>query len=176
MKFVFVSLLAVLAFMLEPVVGSLLGRATFRSDIPLLPVVAAVIACPGSPAVVLAAIVGLVCDCLVGATVGPQMAAFSLIAAVASLTARPKSAVGIFVLSFVCAAGLETAIGAIRLAQNGRPLSELPPAGEIAAPALMTAIVIGGVWLAAWQLARPFSRRRLEGGRLVSIGWQRTAD
>jgi rod shape-determining protein MreD len=176
MKFVFISLLAVLAIMLEPVVGPLLGGATFRPDILLLPVVAAVIACPRSPAVVLGAIVGLVCDCLAGTTVGPQMAAFALIAAVASLVPRPKSVVGIFVLSFVCAAGLGTAIAVIRLAQNGRPLSELPPTVEIAAPALMTAIVIGGVWLAAWQLTRPFSRRRLDGGRLVSIGWQRTAD
>ncbi len=127
MKFVFVSLLAVLAFMLEPVVGPLLGGATYRPDILLLPVVAAVIACPGSPAVVLGAIVGLVCDCLAGATVGPQMAAFSLTAAAASLLPRPKSVVGIFALSFACAAGLETAIAAIRLAQTGRPLPNCRP-------------------------------------------------
>jgi rod shape-determining protein MreD len=176
MRFVFISLLAVLAFLLEPVVSSLLGGATLRPDILLLPVVAAVIACPGSWAVILGGLIGLVCDCLAGATVGPQMAAFSLIASVASLMTRPRSVVGVFVLSFVCAAGLETAIAAIRLAQNGRPVFELPPAIEIAGPALMTAIVIGGVWLAAWQLTRPFARRRLDGGRRIAIGWQRSAD
>lgn len=176
MKFVFVVMLTVLTILLEPVIGSLFGGATLRADILALPVVAAVIACPGSPAVALAGLVGLVCDCLAGPRMGPQMAAFALIAAVASLAGRPRSVVAVFVRSFACAAGLETAIAAIRLAGNGRPVPELPPAVEIAGPALIAAIVIGGVWLFAWHLTRLFSRRRLDGGRLVSIGWQRSAD
>jgi cell shape-determining protein MreD len=176
MKFVLVSTLTLLFFMLEPVIGPLLGGATTRAEVLCFPVVAAVIACPGSSAVVLGAFVGLVCDCLAGAAVGPQMAAFALIAAVASLTSRPKSVVGIFVLSFACAAGLEAAIVAIRSAQSGFPLSRLPSAVEMAVPALVTAIVMSGLWLAARQLTRPFARRPLDGGRFVSIGWQRTAD
>ena len=176
MKFALVATLTVLVFMLEPVLGPLLGGASLRAEILCFPVVAAVLACPGPPAVILGALVGLVCDCLAGTTVGPQMAAFALIAAVASLTARPKSVVGLFVLSFACAAGLETAIAAIRSAQSGFPLSGLPPAVEMAVPAVVTAIVMSGVWLAVRQLTRPFARRPLDGGRFVSIGWQRTAD
>jgi len=176
MKFALVLMLTVLVFLLEPVVGPLFGGATVRADVLCFPVVAAVIACPGSSAVVLGALVGLVCDCLAGATVGPQMGAFALIAAVASLTARPKSVVGIFVLSFVCAAGLETAIAGIRSAQSGFPLSSLPPTVEMAVPAVVTAIVLSGLWLAVRQLTRPFARSPLDSGRFVSIGWQRTAD
>jgi rod shape-determining protein MreD len=176
MKFALVLMLTALVFLLEPVVGPLFGGATVRADVLCFPVVAAVIACPGSSAVVLAGLVGLVCDCLAGATVGPQMAAFALVAAVAGLTARPKSVVGIFVLSFVCAAGLETAIAGIRSAQSGFPLSSLPPGVEMAVPAVVTAIVLSGLWLAVRQLTRPFARSTLDGGRFVSIGWQRTAD
>jgi rod shape-determining protein MreD len=176
MKFALVVMLTVLVFLLEPVIGPLFGGATLRAEVLCFPVVAAVIACPGSPAVVLAGLVGLVCDCLAGTAVGPQMAAFALIAAVASLLARPKSMVGIFVLSFACAAGLETTIAVIRSAQSGFPLSSLPPAVDMAVPAVMTALVMSGLWLAVRQLTRPFARRPVDGGRFVSIGWQRTAD
>jgi len=176
MKFALVVMLTVVVFLLEPILGPLLGGASFRAAGLCFPVVATVIACPGSPAVVLAGLVGLVCDCLTGGTLGPQMAAFALIAAVASLTARPKSVVGIFVLSFACAAGLETAIAAIRSAQNGFRFPNLPAAVDMAVPAVVTAIVMSSLWLAARQLTRPFARRPLAGGRFVSIGWQRTAD
>ncbi|HEX4073211.1 MAG TPA: hypothetical protein VHX68_18675 [Planctomycetaceae bacterium] len=176
MKFALVVMLTVLICLLEPIVGPLLGGATVRAEVLCFPVLAAVLAWPGSPAVVLGALVGLVCDCLAGATVGPQMAAFALVAAVASLTARPKSAVGIFVLSFACAAVLETAVAAIRSAESGFLFSHLPKAIEIVVPAVVTSIVMSGLWLAARQLTRPFARRPLDGGRFVSIGWQRTAD
>ena len=178
MRLVFLSLLTAVAFLLEPIVSSEVASATIRPDVLLIPLVVAVVAWPGRSAVVWGGFIGLVCDCLTGPSLGPQMAAFSLVAAIVSLAApRPKSMVGIFLLSFGCTAAAETVLLAIRLALDGRPLVAVPAAAQVAGTSLTTALLISGMWLVARRLTRPLARRRVDAAeRIVSIGWQRSAD
>ena len=157
-------------------VGPLLGGATLRAEVLCFPVVAAVIACPGVAGCGSCRSRRTGLRLSGGGRRGTADGRFRARRRCSQFDDEPKSAVGIFVLSFVCAAGLETAIAAIRSAQSGFPLSHLPSAVDMAVPAVVTAIVMSGLCLAVRQLTRPFARRPLDGGRFVSIGWQRTAD
>lgn len=177
MKVIVLSLLTALAFLLEPIVGSQIASATIRPDVLLVPLIVAVVVCPGPSAVLWGGLIGLICDCLTGPSLGPQMAAFALIAAIGSLASpRSKSVVEIFLLSFGCTAVAETVSLAIRRALDGRPLVAAPVAVQVVGTSLMTALLIGGVWLVARRLTGPLARRRPEAERIVSIGWQRSAD
>jgi rod shape-determining protein MreD len=176
-KLVLLSLLTALAFLVEPILGSEIASETIRPDVLLIPFIVAIVAYPGPWAVVCGGLIGLLCDCLTGHNLGPQMAAFSLMAVIGSLVApRPRSAIGVFLFSFGCAAGAETVLLAIRLALDGRPLVAFPAAVQVAGTSLTTAILISGVCLVARRLTGPFERRRSDVGRIVSIGWQRSAD
>jgi len=176
-KLVLLSLLTALAFLVEPILGSEIASETIRPDVLLIPLIVAVVTCPGPWAVVCGGLIGLVCDCLTGHSLGPQLAAFSLMAAMGSLLApRPRSASGVFLFSFVCAAAAETVLLALRLALDGRPLIAVPAVVQVVGRSLLTAFLISGVWLVARRLTGPFERRRSDVERIVSIGWQRSAD
>jgi rod shape-determining protein MreD len=176
-RLVLLALLTALAFLLEPIVGSQIGSSPFRPDILLIPFLVALLACPGPSAVVCGGIIGLVCDCLTGPCLGPQMAAFALLAAVGSLVpARPLSTLGLLCFSLSCTIAAEFGSSAIRLTLDGRPFVANLVAAQALAPAVSTAILISSVWLVTRRLTRPLVRRRVEGEQILSIGWQRSAD
>jgi rod shape-determining protein MreD len=176
MRGIFLLLLTAAAVAIEPIVSAEVVHAAIRPDVLLIPLLVAVVAWPGSTTVVWGGLIGLVCDCLAGSSMGPRMAIFSLIAAIGSLAApRLRSVTGVFLLTFACAAAAETASLVIRFAFEGRPLVAAA-AVEIAGPALAAALMISGAWLVARRLSRPFARSRVESERSVSIGWQRSAD
>jgi rod shape-determining protein MreD len=175
-KLVLLALLTALAFLLEPIVGSEIGSSTFRPDIPLIPVLVAILAWPGPSAVVWGGVIGLVCDCLTGPYLGPQMAAFALLAAIGSLVpARPLSTTGLLFFSLGYAIAAEFVSSTIRLTLDGRPFVANAVAAQALATALTTALLISSVWLVVRRLTRPLARRP-DGERIVSIGWQRSAD
>jgi rod shape-determining protein MreD len=176
-RLVLLALLTALAFLLEPIVGSEIGSSTFRPDILLIPFLVAILAWPGPSAVVWGGVIGLVCDCLTGPHLGPQMAAFALLAAIGSLVpARPLSTMGLFVFSFGYAVAAEIVSSTIHLTLDGRPFVATAAAAQAAGTALSTALLISSVWLLARRMARPLVRRRPDDERIVSIGWQRSAD
>jgi rod shape-determining protein MreD len=176
-RLVLLALLTALAFLLEPIVGSEIASSTFRPNILLIPFLVAILACPGPSAVVWGGVIGLVCDCLTGPCLGPQMAAFALLAALGSLVpAPPLSTMGLFFLSFGYAVAAEIVSSAIRLTLVGRPFVPTAAAVQATGTALTTALLISSVWLVARRLTRPLVRRRSDGERTVSIGWQRSAD
>jgi rod shape-determining protein MreD len=174
---VLLALLTAFAFLLEPIVGSELAGSTFRPDILLIPFLVAILAWPGPSAVVWGGVIGLVCDCLTGPYLGPQMAAFALLAAIGSqVPARPLSTTGILFFSFGYAIAAEFASSTIRLTLDGRPFAANAVAAQAVGTALTTALLISSVWLVARRLTRPLVRRRPDGERIISIGWQRSAD
>jgi len=176
-KLVLLASLTALAFLLEPIVGSEFAGSTFRPDILLIPFLVAILAWPGPSAVVWGGVIGLICDCLTGPHLGPQMAAFAFLAAIGSLVpARPLSTMGLLCFSFGYTIAAEFVSSAIRLTLDGRPFVANVVAAQALAPAVTTALLISSVWLVARRLTRPLVRRRVEGERIVSIGWQRSAD
>lgn len=176
-RLVLFALLTALAFLLDPIVASELGGATFRPNVLLIPLLVAIFAWPGSVAVVCGACIGLICDCLAGHALGPQAAAFAILAAIGSLVPpRPLSTSGLLFSLLIEAFAAELVASSIRLTFEGRPFIADAIAPQAAATALSTALLLSAVWFLARSLAKPFVRRPRAAGRAVSIGWQRTAD
>jgi rod shape-determining protein MreD len=178
MKVFAVLLLSVFAFAIEPIVGSQITSDTLRPNVVLIPLVVGFLAWPGPFAVVWAGIVGLVCDCLAGTSVGPQMAAFALVAGVGTLMFpkdRPLSAFEIVLVCFGFLFSAEIASSLIRMSTEGRTVEAVFATRVAARSAATTTVLIGGFWLAGRALAY-----RLTGWRPmppdVSIGWQKSAD
>jgi rod shape-determining protein MreD len=177
-KLGWLSLLTVIALACEPIVSAEIGNPTFRPDVVLIPLVAAVVATPGSAAVFCAAVIGLICDCLTGPHLGPQMAAFALLAAIGSLISlRPKSIVDVFLLSFGCVFAARTAAMAARLTFDNEPVSPTTAGAHVACASFVTAVLLIAVLLLIRWAARPFVRNSwVAQTNLATLGWSRTAD
>jgi rod shape-determining protein MreD len=177
LRLIFLLLLTALAILIEPIVNSEISSPTIRPDVLLIPLIVAVITCPGPVAVIWGGVIGLVCDCLTGPCVGPQLGAFGLIAAIGSSSLRrSKSLAGVFTVATGCAVAARIISLATRLADEESFAGAAPALAQIVGTSLTTASLIVGVWFAARQTIRPFARRNAEGARIVSIGWQRTTD
>jgi rod shape-determining protein MreD len=177
-KFGSFLLLTILALLCEPIVSAEIANPALRPDVLLVPVVVAVVATPGPIAVFCGGLIGLVGDCQTGPQLGPQMAAFALIAAVGSLISlRSKSIVDVFLLSFGCVfLGRAAAMAACR-SLDSRPLGAAAVAGQIAGTAFVTAVSLIGVLLLVRWAARPFVRHSWVGTtRIATLGWSRVAD
>jgi rod shape-determining protein MreD len=177
-KLAWLSLLTVLAVACEPIVSAEIGNPTFRPDIVLIPLVAAVVATPGSAAVFCAAVIGLICDCLTGPHLGPQMAAFALVAAIGSLISlRPKSIVDVFLLSFGCVFAVRSAAMAARLALDNEPVSATTAGAHITGASFITAALLIVVLLLIRWAAKPFVRHSwVAQTNLATLGWSRVSD
>lgn len=178
MKVLAVLLLSVFAFAIEPIVGSQISSDTLRPNVVLIPLVVGFLAWPGPVAVVWAGVVGLVCDCLAGTSVGPQMATFALLAAIGTLTLpkdRPLSAFEIVLFCFGFLFSAEIASSLIRMLIDGRTIEAVFATRMAAGSAGATTVLVGGFWMAGRALVR-----RLTGWRPmppdVAIGWQKSAD
>lgn len=172
------SLLTILAVLSEPLVNGEIVNPATRPDVLLVPVVVGVVVCPGPIAVVSGALIGLVCDCLTGPQLGPQMAAIALIAAIGSLISlRSKSIVDVFLLSFGCVFLARAAAMAARHALDSQPLAALATAGQIAGTSFVTALSLVAVLLVIRRAARPFVRHSWVGQtKIATLGWSRGSD
>jgi rod shape-determining protein MreD len=176
-RLILLLLLTALAILSEPIVNSEVSNPTIRPDVLMIPIMVAVVACPGPIAVFWGSLMGLVCDCLTGPWLGPQMGAFALIAAIgSSISSRSKSIVGVFVLSCGCAFAARIFSLAIRSTSDVTSVFTAPALAQVVGASLTTAILIVGVCFAARRITRPFARRGSEESRIVSIGWQRSTD
>jgi len=178
MKVFAVLLLGVFAFAIEPIVGSQITNDALRPNVILGPLVVGILAWPGPFAVIWAGIVGLVCDCLAGTSVGPQMAAFALLAAVGTFILpkdRPLSAFEIVLFFFGFLFSAEISSSLIRMSIEGRTVEAVLATRVAAGSAGATTVLFCGFWLAGRAFAR-----RLTGWRPippdVSIGWQKSAE
>ena len=172
------SLLTILALSCEPIVSAEIATPTLRPDVVLIPIVAAVVATPGSAAVFCAAVIGLISDCLTGQHLGPQMAAFAIVAAVGSLMSlRPKSIVDVFLLSFGCVFAARTVAMAARLTLDHEPLNATTAGMQIAGTSFVTALLLIAVLLLVRWAARPFVRHSwVAQTNLAKLGWSRVSD
>jgi rod shape-determining protein MreD len=178
MKLGLLSLLTVVAVLCEPILGAAIGNPALRPDVVLIPIVAAIVAAPGPAAVFAAALIGLICDCLTGPYLGPQMAAFGLIAAVGSvLSLRPKSIADVFLLSFACVFLARIAAAAARFSLDGEPFSAPTIAGQIAGTSFVTALLLVTILLLVRRAAKPFVRHSwVAKTRLATLGWSHSLD
>jgi rod shape-determining protein MreD len=178
MKLGLLSLLTVVAVLCEPILGAQIGNPALRPDVVLIPIVAAIVASPGPAAVFAGALIGLICDCLTGPHLGPQMAAFALIAAVGSvISLRPKSIVDVFLLSFACVFLARTAAMAARLSLDGHPFSATATAGHVASTSFVTALSLITILLLVRRVAKPFVRHSwVAKTRFATLGWSRSSD
>ncbi len=85
MRLLFAVMLSTLAVLAAPIVEQACGGRSFRPDLALAPLIICVSLCPGGLAVVCCGVLGLILDCLAGPHLGARVAAFCLLAAVASL-------------------------------------------------------------------------------------------
>jgi rod shape-determining protein MreD len=171
MRFLFLCLLTAFAVLVEPILSSEVGNPTARPDVLLLPAIVALLVRPGWLAVVWGGLIGLVCDCLTGPCLGPQLAAFAILAAIGSvLSPRSKSLIAIFSISFGYVLAARTVSSTVHRALEALvPIFE-PAGGQLLGSALSTAILVAAIWFAARQLSAPFSRRGLERERRPSFG------
>jgi rod shape-determining protein MreD len=172
------SLLTVFAVACEPILSAEIGNPMFRPDLVLIPIVAVVVTSPGPAAVFCAALIGLLCDCLTGPHLGPQMAAFGLVAAIGSLISlRPKSIVDVFLLSFACIFSARTAAMAARLTYDNEPLAATTAAAHIAGSSFVTALLLIAVLWLVRRAARPFVRHSwVAQTNLATLGWSHGLD
>jgi rod shape-determining protein MreD len=172
------SLLTLLAVLCEPLVNGEIANPAIRPDLLLVPVVVAVVASPGPTAVVSGALIGLVCDCLTGPQLGPQMAAIALIAGIGSLISlRSKSIVDVFLLAFGCVFLARSAAMAARHSLDSLPFGSLASAGQIAGTSFVTAVSLVALLLVIRRIARPFARHSWVGqSKIATLGWSRSAD
>jgi len=176
-RLILLLLLTALALMSEPIVNSEISSPTIRPDVLLIPLIVATVSSPGPVAVLCGGLIGLICDCLTGSCLGPQMGAFALIAAIGgSISPRSKSIAGVFLLSTGCMVAARIVSLAIRSAFDGTSVAAAPALAQVGGTSLTTAILIVGVWFAARRTNRSFARRSHEAARIVSIGWQRSTD
>jgi rod shape-determining protein MreD len=171
-------LLTTLAVLCEPLVSAAIPNPALRPDVLLVPVVVAVVAAPGPIAVLCGGLVGLICDCLTGPQLGPQMAAFALIAAIGSLVSlRSKSIVDVFLLAFGCVFLGRAAALAAGHALDPQPFAAAGTAAQIGGTACITALSLIVVLLLIRRVARPFVRHSSVGTtRIATLGWSRVPD
>jgi cell shape-determining protein MreD len=164
MRFLRQATLTAAAIALEPAFHGALAGSDWEPNLLLVPFALALLTGPGPSAVLWCAFVGFVADCLSGAALGPQTAAFAIVAAIGSLVIpdRLRTAVEHAAIAFAAIlSGVWLAAGLRLLLEAG---ATPPPLADTTRAAAATAGLIA---------ASGFLLRRLKwlaGGVVKSIG------
>jgi rod shape-determining protein MreD len=165
-------MLTLAAVLLQPVVDQAFGDVALRPNLLLAPIAVWVSLCPGAPAVICCALIGLLIDGLSGPQLGVRAACFGLWAALASMTFARRvetwlSRISLWgMLLFVA----ETISRIVECTSVGGRLSIAATASGAALSAASTTAALCGLWLSAQLASRGRRRRRTVSGFALASG------
>jgi rod shape-determining protein MreD len=165
-------MLTLAAVLVQPVADQAFGEVALRPNLLLAPIAVWVSLCPGAPAVVCCALIGLLVDGLSGPQLGARAACFGLWAALASMTfaRQVETWLGRIALWGTLLFVAEMISRVIECTSVGGRLPIAVAASGAALSSASTTILLCGLWLAAQLVARGRRRRRSVSGFALASG------